>query len=159
MVPSRNNQLIFKDINYFFAVSMILNGMWLLIFMANTKVAFVFAALDMAALMATNIYVMQKATNAKVNTIEFITLRVGFSVYAAWVTAAMILNIASNLRVNGMKDPSAGFAETTWVVIILYVALVIYLGASFIERNPLFGAVYIWVLIAIRTRQSAYSDI
>lgn len=37
-----------------------------------------------------------------------------------------------------------------FTVAVLWVALVIYNLASFVERNPLFGSVYIWVLIALR---------
>jgi len=55
----------------------------------------------------------------------------------------------------------SGDSQTTWTVIILYVALVIYVLASFMERNPGFGAVYIWVLFAIKANPvvTAYSDI
>merc|ERR1711907_684071 len=33
---------------------------------------------------------------------------------------------------------------------VLWVALVIYNLASYMERNPLYGSVFIWVLLAIR---------
>ena len=102
---------------------------------------------------------MQKSTRAKVNAIEFISLRMGFTIYTGWVTAATILNTTFFLKSVGMKGASAGFDETTWVCIVFYVALVVYILASFMERNPLYGAVYIWVLFAIRNRQSPYSDI
>jgi len=36
---------------------------------------------------------------------------------------------------------------------MFYVALVVYVVASLYERNPLFGAVYIWVLLAVRELQ------
>jgi len=102
---------------------------------------------------------MQKSTRAKVNVVEFISLRMGFTIYTGWVTAATILNTTFFLKSVGMKEGSSGFPETTWVCIIFYVALVIYILASLMERNPLYGAIYIWVLFAIKNRQAPYSDI
>jgi len=58
-----------------------------------------------------------------------------------------------------MKGLNAGFAESTWTCIIFYVALVVYVLASAMERNPLYGGVYIWVLFAIKNRAAAYPDI
>jgi hypothetical protein len=93
------------------------------------------------------------------NVVEFISLRCGVTIYTGWVTAATILNTSFFLKSIGMKDPSAGLGETTWVVVILYVALVVYVLASFMERNPLYGGIYIWALFAIRNGQASYSDI
>ena len=153
LVPTRNNKLIFGDIKYVFAINMIGNGIWLVVFMTNGSVGFGFAALDIIAMLATQVYIMMKSTRAKVNAIEVISLRVGFTIYSGWVTAATILNISFFLNSLGMKNPNAGFEETTWTCIMFYVALIVYVLASFMERNPLYGGVYIWVLFAIRNRQ------
>jgi benzodiazapine receptor len=102
---------------------------------------------------------MQKTTRAKLNVVEFISLRMGFSIYTGWVTAATILNATFFLKSVGVKGASAGFSESTWTCIILYVALIVYVLASFMERNPLYGAVYIWVVVAIRNRQVTFPDI
>ena len=110
-------------------------------------------------MLVTQLYIMQKAVRAKINTMEFISLRCGFTIYTGWLTAATILNAAIFLKSVGMVDPSAGLSETTWVCVILYIALIIYIVTSFMERNPLFGAIYIWVLFAIRYRQATYTDI
>jgi len=52
-VPSRNNELIFGQIKYIFAVNMIGNAIWLVVFMTNTSVGFAFALLDIIAMLAT----------------------------------------------------------------------------------------------------------
>ena len=72
-----------------------------------------------------------------------------------WGTAALILNIAFMLKSWGV----VGDFEVTVSVIILWVALVIYVIYSFLERNPLFGAVYIWVLFAIRDFENMHAPI
>ena len=151
-VPSRNNELIFGQIKYVFAINMIGNGAWLIIFMTNSTAGFVLSLLDIIMMLATQVFIMGKSTRAKVNVVEFISLRCGFTNYTGWVTAATILNTSFFLKSAGMKDPSAGFGETTWVVIIFYVALCVYVSASFYERNPLYGGIYIWVLFAIKNR-------
>ena len=77
-----------------------------------------------------------------VNVAEFITLRVQLSIFVGWVTAATILNIAIVLKtVLGLNK-----GEETWSWIILVAAFVIYSGLVFLEKNPLYGLVYAWVL-------------
>jgi len=149
-VPSRNNELIFGQIKYVFFVNMIMNGLWLVIFLQNTGVSMAFGTLDILAMVATQVYMLMKITRAKCNMVEIITLRIGFSLYTGWVTAASIINVTFFLKAVGMKNENAGFSETTWCVIVFYVALVIYVLASLRERNPLYGAVYIWVLFAVK---------
>jgi len=72
-----------------------------------------------------------------------------------WVTAATILNIAFMLKSWGLK----GDFEVTLSVCILAVAEVIYVIISYVERNPLFGAVYIWVLFAIKDFEHIHAPI
>ena len=73
--------------------------------------------------------------------------------------AATIINIAIFLKYNlGVNETNAGLSETSWSCVMIYVALFIYILASYMERNPVFGGVYLWVLLALRTRQKA-SDI
>jgi len=96
---------------------------------------------------------MMKSTRSKVNVVEFISLRIGFTLYTGWVTAATILNVSFFLKSVGMKEGSAGFSESVWTCVILWVAFVIYCTATIVERNPLFGCVYFWVVSAIRDKQ------
>ena len=90
-----------------------------------------------------------KSTRTKVNTCEWIIIRCGFTMYAGWVTAATILNAAWLLKSFGVADPNIPIDEETTTVIILWIALVIYNVATYRERNPLFGGVFIWVIFAI----------
>jgi len=43
--------------------------------------------------------------------------------------------------------------EMFWSKVILVVALFLYNAYSFVGRNPLFGLIYVWVLLAIRDFQ------
>lgn len=158
-VPSRNNELIYRQIKYVLAVNLIANGLWLVLTRINSSFGLAISTLDIIFMDVTCIYMMMKSTRAKLDMFQIIVMRVMFTLYAGWVNAATIINITNFLASLGMKDPNAGLNESTWAVIILYVALVIYILAAFMERNPLFGALYLYVLIAIRAKQTAYPDI
>ena len=103
------------------------------------------------AMLATNLYIMMVSTRNTTNIWEWIGLRGGFSIYSGWVTAATILNASFVLKSLGVNDTNVSFLnEEQFGVIILYVAFVIYNLASWIELNPLYGSIYIWVAMGIR---------
>ena len=133
-VPSRNDQLIFGDLNYLFATNMVTNGIWLPIFQLDSKVGFVIALLVIVVVISSAVYMMRKVTRARVNAWEFVSLRLGLSIYSGWLTAATILNVTYMLKCFGVKDPELGsFDEETWTILILYVAFIIYNVASYME--------------------------
>ena len=94
---------------------------------------------------------MRKATRAKVNDSEIITLRVGFSIYSAWVMAATIVGITGLFKMAGFEDPNIPFGldEEQVAIGVLWIAFLIYNAIAFAERNPLFGAIFIWVIFSI----------
>jgi len=73
------------------------------------------------------------------------------SLYAGWLTSSLIVGFAMTFKKFGMSI-SNGWDEAWWTVFILWVGLVIYCTITFFNRDPLFGAVYIWRCIAIRDR-------
>lgn len=153
-VPKRNNFLIFGKIKYLFALNMVLNGVWLPVFMLNTRTGFVIATIIIALLDVTCLWIMMLASRAKLDDIEMACTRVVFSMYSGWVTAATILNITGTAQEYGKVDPNIDWSEVTWGIIIIFVALFIYILAAYRERNPLFGGLYIWVLLAIWSKSS-----
>ena len=46
--------------------------------------------------------------------------------------------------------------EQEWGVAIIWVAFVIYNVASIREKNPVYGLVYVWVIVAIKANASTY---
>ena len=93
---------------------------------------------------------MRITVRNKLNIWEIISLRIGISIYTGWVTVATILNVSFFLKSLGFKDPNAGFTENQWCPIILWIALVIYWTVTWLERNPAYGIVFLWAVIAIR---------
>jgi len=100
-------------------------------------------------MLASALYVMWVSTRTEVNGWEWTFIRAGFTIYSGWVTTATILNFTATLL-------HFGFSELSWLseeyisIGIIYIAAVIYNVASYIELNPLFGAVFIWVIVAVR---------
>lgn len=152
VVPDRNNDLVFGQINYIFFANMLINSIWLVLFQTNTVWGFALGLIDIIAMLATNVYVMWLSTNDSVNVYEWIGIRGGFSIYSGWVTAATILNVAYFLKAAGLADPNIlwGLDEEKITVAVLWVALVIYNLRAYWDRNPLYGSVFIWVILAIR---------
>lgn len=112
---------------------------------------FVLSFLDIAVILGTNLYMMMMSTRAEVNVTEWISIRGGFSIYSGWVTAATILNVTYMLKSFGLADPDIPWLDEEQITIgILWVAFAIYNVATYVERNPLYGAVFIWVITAIR---------
>jgi len=97
---------------------------------------------------------MRITTRNKLNNWEFISLRIGFSIYTGWVTAATILNAVFLLKSWGFKNPNAGLSENEWCPVLSWIAMVIYMVATFMERNPVYGIIFLWATAAIRDRHS-----
>jgi len=74
------------------------------------------------------------------------------SIYGGWLTTATILNVCFLLKSIGVDTGNTNVPnEIFWSKAILSVAFLIYNSYSSIERNPLYGAVFIWVLTAIQS--------
>ena len=159
MVTGRNDHFIYTEIGYWFLANMMLNGVWLIFFVRDSKWMFVFAELINAALLATCITIMALSTRADLNLFEAIVIRTGFSLYSGWVTAANVLNIffiikswkvpnVDDYELKGVKE-EADQAESSLTCKVLWLCALIYAGVTFEELNPVYGLVFIHVLIAI----------
>ena len=85
------------------------------------------------------------------NWFELVVLRGGLSIFGGWVTAATLLNTGVMLKSFGIDDSTLPpeFNEEMITVITMWVAFVFFELFTYVSRDPLFGAVYLWVLAAI----------
>lgn len=86
----------------------------------------------------------------EVNGWEWVFIRGGISIYCGWLTAATILNFTATLKHYGFEGFD-WYSEEAITITILYIAWFIYTLASYVELNPLYGAVFMWVCLAIRS--------
>ena len=94
-------------------------------------------------------YMMWQSVRAEINGWEWAFIRAGISIYTGWLTSATILNFTATLKefeFNGFD----WYSEEDITITVAWVAFAIYTLASYIELNPLYGAVFIWVAVAIR---------
>jgi hypothetical protein len=103
-----------------------------------------------------------KADRMPVNGWELVLIRGSLSIYCGWLTAATILNITAMLKSFGFSG-FEWYSEEAITITILYVAWLIYTLATYVDLNPLYGAVFIWVVFAIRyeimTERPEYTDL
>lgn len=85
----------------------------------------------------------------KLNWVEAISIRGGFSFYSAWLLVATILNITFWFKASGAKNSLA------WSIATLYVACALYFTISLWLKNPLYSLVYFWVLSGIANNAKA----
>lgn len=96
---------------------------------------------------------------------EVILVRVGFSLYAGWLTVATLLSTSSMLKSWGMADPPTPekpfvpkwnfmdfmmfMSEEEWAIFTVWFAEVLFELVAWTERNPLYGSVLIWACSGI----------
>ena len=94
---------------------------------------------------------MRISLRNKLNIIELITIRICFTIYSGWVTAATILNLSIYLKSIGFKDPLV--SEEIMSNLVIWLAFLIYNFIAYKEKNPLFSLILNWAFIAIYIKQ------
>ena len=102
-------------------------------------------------MLGTALYMMFAADRSSNNWIELITMRGGFSIYAGWLTAATILNVSFAMRWLGIQGPISNLviSEENLGILKIWLAFAVYEFISYFDRNPVYGGVFVWVLIGI----------
>ena len=154
-VPKRTDDVIFEKMGLLFAANMGLNGLWLIIFSQFGTVWYILGGIEIVFLTASTVWIMMISTRNKLSWTEVIGLRAAFSIYGGWLTAATILNFSIILKDLGMSDESENMVltEEFWTGLMLWIAFAVYLTATLTENNPLFGAIYVWVLVGLIVEQ------
>lgn len=94
----KNDDLIYNQINNVWIINMTLHAFWNVIFLTNSGPGYYISLVNIIAMLGTSYYMMHVSMRSTVNWIEFITMRLGFSIYSAWLTAATILNITYTMK-------------------------------------------------------------
>ena len=118
-------------------------SLWIAIYSIGSSFSFIFATILMAGAAVTGLWVMKCCGVMKVNPVEFVCLRVGWTLHASWTFYLFFLNLHQTLSEFGF----IGATTTMWTWVFLIVMAVVACGISFSQNNPLFSLVTVWVML------------
>jgi hypothetical protein len=156
-----DSDVIYGQVGFMFSFNMIANALWLYLFSQDSAGFFALAMVDIVLMLISAISILNISTHNHLNNwTENVFFRGGMSIYGGWLTTATILNVCFLLKSLGVDHGDSNEAnEIFWSKAVLSVAFVIYNSYAAIERNPLYGAVFIWVLTAIKSNLKGKEDL
>lgn len=148
----QNNPRIVRTRPWFIA-SVLLNGVWLAVFEAlwfTASLVVIVAMLVTALVMHRTLAIGSGISRGWLE--RLITLP--FSLYAAWLSAATILNASGVLAINGWQG--WGISDVTWALLMLIIAAVLALVIRFAWHDPIYAGVFVWTFVAIVVAQTPW---
>ena len=149
-LPAQRLNPRFMRVRLWLATSSLLNAAWIAVF---NNLLFGLSLVIIVGMLVTALVMhrMLEIGKTKVYGLERV-LRLPFSLYAGWLTAATILNAAGVLADNGWNGFGLGYPA--WGVIMLFVATLIGLITRFRWNDHVYGAVFVWAFVGIVVARS-----
>jgi len=148
----KKNKLVDKNIGFLYAISCLLNGLWILAW----QYQFVgLSVLVMLALLGTLIRIhieIRKNTTGLTWNDKYITFP-AFSIYLGWISVATIANIAAWTVSIGWSG--FGISQIAWTNIMIVVATLLGTTILLKFRDVFFNLVIIWALYGIMSKRMA----
>ncbi len=156
-LPSQREASYLKTTVMFFVVGGLINTSWLILFhyAYNATGLYVFTPILIGLFLVLMLYTYIKLEIGKVNVPlkQKLVVHLPISVYAGWVSLAVIANIASVLNVVIPGIPIA--TQELWTALVIIVALVLAMLMLVIRRDAAYGLVVVWASFGISTIQMA----
>ena len=155
-LPSQKGREYQNKIGWLFALSSLINILWLFLWQYNylsVSVVLMFALLATLIL----IYLRLGIGKAKVTLRERLAVHLPFSVYLGWITVASIANVAVTLV--SLKWDGFGISPETWAILVVAVALIITVLMLITRKDVAYSLVIIWALVGIGVKQSGNQTI
>jgi benzodiazapine receptor len=150
VLPGNREKPFLRQVSFLFALSGILNVLWLFLWhydMIPPSVMLMFALL--ATLIA--IYLRLNIGKAAVPLREKACVHMPFSVYLGWITVATIANVAAALTSIGWGGGSID--GVTWALLVIAVALFVTLAVIATRKDAAYSLVIAWALAGITAKQ------
>lgn len=149
-IPRNREQPFLRQVSFLFALSGILNVLWLFLWHYEL---ITFSVTLMFALLATLIAIYLRLDIGRVNVAfkEKVCVNLPFSVYLGWITVASIANVAAALIFVGWEG--GGIEPVTWATLVIVVALLITLIVIMTRKDIAYSLVIVWALLGIMTKQ------
>jgi len=155
-LPSQANNKHVEKVSYYFALSNILNSIW--IFTWHYELLSLSLLLTVGLLISLAIiYSRLRTAGESLTAADRFLVRLPFSIYLAWASVATIANTAVLLY--SINWSGWGISPAVWTVIMIYVgaALAIYYGI--VRKDGYFALVFIWAFTGIAVGQSSITAI
>jgi len=152
-LPSQQSNPRVEATGWWFAVSCVANGLWIVFWHYGL---YPLTLIAMLTLLASLIAIYLRVNPSSAGSADASTrwlVQAPFSLYLGWVSVATIANVASLLVWLGWDG--GGLSPVTWAVIMIAVAAVLSLVMSFRQRDAIFTGVLVWALIGIWVKQAA----
>ena len=162
----KNEKLIFDQIGILFALNLICCSVWFYFFNQNSRNGFIISFLLQVVVLysVVKILLYTLADVDNLNLCEYLSLRIGFSVYSAWITYGTVLNACFVLKSMGFEnekeanddayEKSPPKMEEFWGILMLWVTAAIFGLFTYNENDPIFGFIFIFLLVAIKAKQA-----
>src|SRR5699024_2878392 len=140
------NNDIAVQIGWWFVLSSIANGLWVLTWVYElTGLSVLMMLLLLYSLLQIIINTNMEIEDASLRKIAFVWWPI--SLYSGWITVALIANISAYLTKFGWNG--WGISETGWAIIMILVAGLINLLVTWIRNMREFALVGVWALAAV----------
>jgi hypothetical protein len=146
IIKREHENSIIKDIGIWFSLSSILNSAWVVSWLNDyigLSVCIMVALLLVLLKIIANIHSNRDRPALKVVVLVFLP----FSLYAGWISVALIANIAAYLT--KIKWDGWGAPEMTWTIVMILIAGLINILTIWKKKLISFGLVGTWALIAV----------
>ena len=143
-------QEIIEGIGFYFALSCILNALWIITWHYRLMPL---SLIVMVALLAVLIII-----NMNIRQFTPGLIKAAFGIYLGWICVATVANVTALLVNYGWRG--MGLRPETWAIIMILISALIVIAAIIRLKNPFIGIAVIWAFIGIWIkRQDDYRSI
>ena len=150
-LPSQKENPRLRRLGYLFAISNIVNAIWLFMWHYNFFGVSVLVMLTLLGLLIAS-YVRLDVNRSSAKGAEWWSVDLPFSIYLGWITVATVANITSWLYSIGWNG--FGIAAPVWAVIMIVVASIVGLLMTLARKDAAYLFVLIWSFIGIAVKQA-----
>ncbi len=140
-----SNKGIAEQIGWFFAVSCVLNGLWI--------VFWHYGKLPLSLIVMTGMLVSLIYINILIKDIPFGLIKASFGIYLGWISIATIANVTALLVFYDWSR--LGISEETWTIIMIAAGVIITTLTVYRIQNPFIGLSVIWAFAGIALKRQS----
>ncbi len=145
-----------RRLGYLFAISGIVNAIWLFTWHYNTFGLSVIVMLTLLGLLIAS-YLRLDVNHVSVSTAERWSVDIPFSIYLGWITVATVANITDWLYL--VEWNGFGIAPQTWAIVMIVVASIVGLLMTLTRKDAAYVFVLVWSFIGIAVKQADVANV